>query len=418
MSHLLQLPTEILLQIYHSLSDIDDILRLSCSCRRTHAVLNPVAHRLSVFRSVVCGADHHKHDLRLYRLREAQDCSTLVFPGPSSLPSSRNSLPRSPRGSDSGSCTHTIRIPDHEVWEVVCRWHAMKLLYDLYNDRAIQLCYFLSIPLYSASDEFEEFADNVANEGILPMPSCGTENVCQPDTARKQRAYQRFYKALTAHWVAVESLCLTRITDFETTEQRNRHLDMVWDIWTNNPDRTLLEKLEVLEVTGFVWGFLGRKIFPAFDAPSKWLTGGGEDLLNYMDDQYSQHSNWLHFTREVAQCLRPPHIIELLLLNTWSTESTWCSQGPIYLHELGFAQTGAVRQVNEMNQTDDFFPLTVLEDDVVNELTGSKALVAQSPELCQLKWDMYRCEKWVFESRTKIFLLEPTPEKIYDSIFG
>lgn len=294
----------------------------------------------------------------------------------------------------------------------------MKLLYDLYNDRAIQLCYILSIPLYSASDEFEEFADNVANEGILPMPSCGTENVCQPDTARKQRAYQRFYKALTAHWVAVESLCLTRITDFETTEQRNRHLDMVWDIWTNNPDRTLLEKLEVLEVTGFVWGFLGRKIFPAFDAPSKWLTGGGEDLLNYMDDQYSQHSNWLHFTREVAQCLRPPHIIELLLLNTWSTESTWCSQGPIYLHELGFAQTGAVRQVNEMNQTDDFFPLTVLEDDVVNELTGSKALVAQSPELCQLKWDMYRCEKWVFESRTKIFLLEPTPEKIYDSIFG
>lgn len=53
MSHLLQLPTKILLQIYKNLSDIDDILRLGRSCRRTHAVLNPVAHRLSVFRSVI-----------------------------------------------------------------------------------------------------------------------------------------------------------------------------------------------------------------------------------------------------------------------------------------------------------------------------------------------------------------------------
>ena len=53
MSHLLQLPAEILLQIYSSLADIDDALRLGRSCRRTHAVLNPVAHCLSIFRTVI-----------------------------------------------------------------------------------------------------------------------------------------------------------------------------------------------------------------------------------------------------------------------------------------------------------------------------------------------------------------------------
>lgn len=53
MIHLLQLPTEILLGVYHRLGNIDHVLRLGRSCRRMHVVLNPVAHRLSIFRSVI-----------------------------------------------------------------------------------------------------------------------------------------------------------------------------------------------------------------------------------------------------------------------------------------------------------------------------------------------------------------------------
>jgi hypothetical protein len=52
-SRLLQLPAEILLKICSSLADIDDVLWLGRSRRRMHAVLNPVAHRLIIFRSVI-----------------------------------------------------------------------------------------------------------------------------------------------------------------------------------------------------------------------------------------------------------------------------------------------------------------------------------------------------------------------------
>lgn len=53
MTHLSQLPTEIILVIYHRLDNIDDVLRLGRSCRRAHVVLNSVAHRLSIFRSII-----------------------------------------------------------------------------------------------------------------------------------------------------------------------------------------------------------------------------------------------------------------------------------------------------------------------------------------------------------------------------
>jgi hypothetical protein len=79
---------------------------------------------------------------------------------------------------------------------------------------------------------------------------------------------------------------------------------------------------------------------------------------------------------------------------------------------------GAVQQVDEINLTEDFFPLAVLEEDMVNELIGSKALVANSRELFQLRWDQYRCERWVYELRTKILFGEETPEQIDDRIMG
>lgn len=218
--------------------------------------------------------------------------------------------------------------------------------------------------------------------------------------------------------MAVESLCLAKVADFKTTSQRNRHFQGVWEIWTNNPDRTLLEKLEVLEVTDFVWDFFGRQIFQGIDAPLKWLTGGSENLLSYYtDEQYTEQENWLHFICDVAQYLRPPHVVELLL-TVWDTRGTGGINGPIYLHELGLSHTGAVQQADEINQTEDLFPLAALEEDVVNELTASKSLVAKSREFCQLRWDQYRCERWVYESRTKILFREETPEQILESIMG
>ncbi|KAJ5337519.1 hypothetical protein MYU51_020337 [Penicillium brevicompactum] len=296
----------------------------------------------------------------------------------------------------------------------------MKLLFDIYCDPFVQLRYILSLPHYYPLDESDEYADALAHEEPLPSPfPLSQKNVSQYATAQRPRAYQRFYQALTAHWMAVESLCLAKAADFQTASQRNRHLAKIWDIWTNNPERTLLEKLEVLEVTDFVWGFLGRKIFQAADFPAIWLEGGSEYLQSeYMDEDYSLHSNWLFFIRDVAQFLRPPHIIELLLLTVWKTKSTGIINGPDYLNELGLSQMGTVQRVDEMIQTETFFPLTALEEDIVNELTGSEFLLDSSREFCESRWDQYRCERWVFESRAKIFFREETTERMFELIMG
>lgn len=115
------------------------------------------------------------------------------------------------------------------------------------------------------------------------------------------------------------------------------------------------------------------------------------------------------FVRDVAQFLRPPHVIELLLLTIWRTESTGIINGPDYLNELGFYQMGTVQHVDEIIQMETFFPLTAFEEDIVNGLTGSELLLDSSREFCELRWDQYRCERWVFESRAKIFSVKKRP---------
>lgn len=107
----------------------------------------------------------------------------------------------------------------------------MKLLFDIYCDPFVQLRYILTLPYFYPLDESEKYAEALVHEEPLPstFPS-SQNNVSQHDTAQKQRAYQRFYRALTAHWMAVESLCLVKAANFQTASQRNRHLARVWDI--------------------------------------------------------------------------------------------------------------------------------------------------------------------------------------------
>lgn len=53
MPNLLHLPTEILLDIYHNTSNIDDVLHLARTCRQMHAIFNAPRNRVEIFRSVI-----------------------------------------------------------------------------------------------------------------------------------------------------------------------------------------------------------------------------------------------------------------------------------------------------------------------------------------------------------------------------
>jgi hypothetical protein len=49
--------------------------------------------------------------------------------------------------------------------------------------------------------------------------------------------------------------------------------------------------------------------------------------------------DWRYFVQCVLESLQPPHIIELLILLTWSLEHTWKVGRPAYLHRLGHFDT-------------------------------------------------------------------------------
>lgn len=61
-------------------------------------------------------------------------------------------------------------------------------------------------------DEEVEKDEEFAREMPLPVPS-GTscEAFTRMSTAQRQRSYQRFYKAVMAHWVAVEMLWFAKV---------------------------------------------------------------------------------------------------------------------------------------------------------------------------------------------------------------
>ena len=40
------------------------------------------------------------------------------------------------------------------------------------------------------------------------------------------------------------------------------------EVWSNNPGRPLKEKIDILEIVNFVWGFLGQNAFHVNSVPS------------------------------------------------------------------------------------------------------------------------------------------------------
>ncbi|KAH1406990.1 hypothetical protein KXX64_008807, partial [Aspergillus fumigatus] len=143
----------------------------------------------------------------------------------------------------------------------------MRVLFLLYCDSSIQASFSLSA-ISSWYDEEVEKDEEFAREMPLPVPS-GTscEAFTRMSTAQRQRSYQRFYKAVMAHWVAVEMLWFAKV----------KFINLL------GKQRPLQEKIDVVEVVDFVWNFLGRKIFSVSSIPI-WLHGEGERFRRkYLD---------------------------------------------------------------------------------------------------------------------------------------
>lgn len=98
--------------------------------------------------------------------------------------------------------SYILRSSSNSTWlpgsVCICQWHAMRLLFNFYCDTSIRTSY--SLADWQASEEGWE------GEDPLPPPIRYTCGVFQELNAReKQRSYQPFYRALTAHWAMVEN---------------------------------------------------------------------------------------------------------------------------------------------------------------------------------------------------------------------
>ncbi|CAL5874618.1 uncharacterized protein PFLUO_LOCUS8915, partial [Penicillium psychrofluorescens] len=319
MGHIQNLPVEILVYVYESLDDIDDVVHLARSCKYLNYVFNPLHTRLRIFSTIIQHAPQHAHDLELCdRIRFYGDFSEIFY--------SKDAVHEDTEGrkqffADNLDLGKSSReLPAETVWAVVCRWHAMRLLFNLYCDSSVQRSYSTSIYPYTGHRAVWEDRQAMGREEALlpPSRSCSLDFYAL-DAEQKQRSYQRFYKALTAHWVAFEALWLARVQDYGTAEEWDKAYDLVGSLWTDNPARPLKEKVDIVEVVDFVWGFLGRKPFHVSSVPS-WIAGENEDL--FWDKNDTEASNWLHFIREISELLRPPNIIELLLW-MWAPHSHW-----------------------------------------------------------------------------------------------
>lgn len=62
-------------------------------------------------------------------------------------------------------------MPTKTIWEVVCRWQGMRLLFDLFCDASVQESYSVSMFSYMLIADGKEDREALANENVLPVPS-------------------------------------------------------------------------------------------------------------------------------------------------------------------------------------------------------------------------------------------------------
>lgn len=219
----------------------------------------------------------------------------------------------------------------------------MKVLFDLYCKESVRSSYLADWETsWNCSPETAG-----ENETAGPFANGICNSYAQLPPQEKQRAYERFYRALTAHWVAVELTWVIRVSKHKTEREFDRWERKVYDRWSNNPERSLEEKLDIFEALDFVWYFLVSRIFDHSvhsGTVADWIEVAPESATPHAFsplDLYVSHARGLRqpsrlqlnfhealeddcmgmFIDDLRSIIRPPHVIELLLRLAWDPKS-------------------------------------------------------------------------------------------------
>lgn len=185
-----------------------------------------------------------------------------------------------------------FELDAENIFAIVCRWHALRTLFTLYCDKTIHRVYTSEWKTFWDQENFGKERYLADSEPLRrsPMPHAKFTRLSR---SQRRRAYQRFYKALVSHWCALEHFYLSRVFVYPNALERNAFNNLAIMKWRYNPQRGLSEKLDLLEVTDFIWEFLPRKVFDS-ELP---------DACNQDDPTYLVERMYL---------LRPPQIIQFM----------------------------------------------------------------------------------------------------------
>ncbi|GCB20075.1 hypothetical protein AAWM_02960 [Aspergillus awamori] len=193
---------------------------------------------------------------------------------------------------------------------------------------------------------------------------------------------------------------------------RNDRYIQLWQLWVDNPYRTLREKLDLIEVVDFIWGYLGRNIFKGrFGDLSDWVSWA--ELQQFTATE-TPDSAWALFIARVFQELRPPHIIELLL-SAWDSDRVWGIDRSAYLRQLGFlVEPESVEEDDDGHTPDTQFSLNALDEYVINsfiDMVGS-----EDSDICEKQWGTYEDTQWQTDMKGGVLSCELTSQQLFEVI--
>ncbi|KAF7676764.1 hypothetical protein GT037_004976 [Alternaria burnsii] len=215
MAIIIDLPPEILEQIYHYLGSIDDVHHFGRMCSRTHHVIQKQNIYLEIMRSIIHSSPQHRYDFQLCRsldlhrkivahLERHPTPFAASQPGVFSFSIWETQLMQTARG-----CSSPAEWTDDMICDILARYQGLRVLENIWLERELQEQAFLSVEDTSDAQRFvHRFATLVDREqkfrdGDLPRRNPNTPHTWYYTELNADQR-ERFYAAITCVWLLNE----------------------------------------------------------------------------------------------------------------------------------------------------------------------------------------------------------------------
>jgi hypothetical protein len=215
MAIIIDLPPEILEQIYHYLGSIDDVHHFGRMCSKTHHVIQKQNIYLEIMRSIIHSSPQHRYDFQLCRSLDLHrkivahlERHPMPFaasqPGVFSFSIWETQLMQTAR-----SCSSPAEWTDDMICDILARYQGLRVLENIWLERELQEQDFLSVDDTSDAQRFvHRFATLVDREqkfrdGDLPRRNPNTPHTWYYTELNADQR-ERFYAAVTCVWLLNE----------------------------------------------------------------------------------------------------------------------------------------------------------------------------------------------------------------------